>query len=243
MADSKITKLEWVNTVKYIPPGNTATVELNNSFYTYTPDAKPKAFGRKPYLIAKEYVPVGEPYDYLAMMNTEWDLGANNAWVVNRKPYKFKDYHLMTTGYDPTGEPVEIFYPAKVYLVKFTDDARGLTIASVKDSASYTVVTIDASSDAKGSYYLYAEDGKGNRIYYIISSSVAVVHRLSSPSSSSPDAYVKFEELVSGEYATCTPLSSATGPFLTPCSIPKIRKKLESSFEFSVITIFSGPVA
>lgn len=208
MADSKITKLEWVTTVRYVPPDSTVQIVIDNSFYTFTPDTKPRAFGRKPYLISKEYVPVGEPYDYLAMMNTEWDLGANNAWVVNRKPYKFKDYHLMTTGYDVIGEPVEKFYPTKVYLVGFDENSDGLSVSNVSSLGATTTADITASSTATGLYYLYAEDGKGNKIYTIVGSiSPGVVN-------SGDGTVYSFDELIQGNYVPYTIYTEAPTIFL-----------------------------
>ncbi len=215
MADSKITKLGWIDTIHYIPRGTVAQVTIDNSFFIYTPDTKPRAFGRKPYLISKEYVPQGEPYDYLAMMNTEWDLGANNAWVVNRKPYKFKDYHLMTTGYGVIGDPVEKFYPTKVYLVPFNEFSKGITIASVSNLGSTTTASIVASINSSGSYYLYAEDGIGNKIYAIISSAVPVIEDITPTYSG---FYYGFDELILGNLVTCVPnmYDWPDQPWLTP---------------------------
>lgn len=215
MADSKITKLEWSDTVKYVQRGQTLPVEINNSFFTFTPDSKPRAFGRKPYLISKEYVAPGEPYDYLAMMNTEWDLGANNAWVVNRKPYKFKDYHLMTTGYDVIGEPVEQFYPSKVYLVGFNEFSKGLVVSSVSNVGATTIAYLTASNNASGVYYLYAEDGKGNKIYTIVACAVPAIYDATPLSGGS---YYRFDELLLGNLVTCTPNEyiEVTQPWLTP---------------------------
>lgn len=197
MAKPVLTKLSWSKRVAYVPKGATLLLEVNNSVLRREGEPKEEAFGRKPYLISKEYVLPGEEYDYLAMMSTKWSLGENNSWVVNRKPYEHKDYHLMLTGWESVGEAMEEYYPTKFYLAKMSDSSKGLSIENVRDWGSTTTAYVKADADATGLYYLYAEDNRGNKISTFIGSSVALIQRndLGYP----PPVYVLYELIDSKE--------------------------------------------
>jgi hypothetical protein len=63
-----------------------------------------KEYGRKPYLVTKETVPVGERADYRYMMDTTWHKAQDNEQIVvqsvKKKPYQQQDYQTMEQGYD-----------------------------------------------------------------------------------------------------------------------------------------------
>jgi hypothetical protein len=63
-----------------------------------------------------------------------------------------------------------IYFPTSFELVKATSDAKGFSISNLIDKGSTTRITLSTSSTARGSYYLYASDGK-NTIKIIISAS------------------------------------------------------------------------
>ncbi len=180
MTDSSgLTKLTWKKKIDYAASGTVAPIEVNNSrFFGYRETGD--TFGIKPYLISKEYVPVGEPYDYLAMMDTKFTLGENNAWVVIRKPYKQREYHVI----QPPGYSEE-YYPTEIYLENATSSSTGLSIQGISNKGSSTIANVVANFDTKGSYYLCAKDTKGNVIknkittdivgWYPVTSSIAGV--------------------------------------------------------------------
>ena len=58
-----------------------------------------KEYGRKPYLVTKETVPIGEQADYRYMMDTTWAKAQDNEYIVvqsvKKKPYQQQDYQMM----------------------------------------------------------------------------------------------------------------------------------------------------
>lgn len=65
-------------------------------------------YGRKPYLVTPEAVPVGEKADYRYMMDTTWHKAQDNKYIVvqsvMKKPYQNQDYqHMEQEGDTITG--------------------------------------------------------------------------------------------------------------------------------------------
>lgn len=162
MADNRIQKLTWAKVDSISSSSNAATLEVNNSIL-YGKE-RTSTFGRKPYLISKEYVPVGQPYDYLAMMGTKFELGVNNTWVTQRKPYLNKDYSMMLTQSGVS----QGYLPTRAYLVENSTDAIGVYISGVESKDSKTKITLKSTPNAIGSYKLFAEDTAGNKIDHIV---------------------------------------------------------------------------
>jgi hypothetical protein len=63
-----------------------------------------KEYGRKPYLVTAQTVPVGETPDYRYMMESVWHKAQDNEQIVvqsvKKKPYQNSDYETMEYGYD-----------------------------------------------------------------------------------------------------------------------------------------------
>ncbi len=225
MTDSGLTKLTWSK--KYesnLIEGTQFTVEVNNSAFRSPSIGKTDApYGRKPYLISKEYVPVGEPYDYLAMMETKFDIGENNDWVVQRTPYKNKDYRLMmgTSEVDATGETVE-YYSTRIY----TSDLEHLVVTSVRNLGSKTVATIIPMPGVRGRYDISAEDSRGNKISFLVRTYAATpILR---------DYYYNvvyaLDELVEGKEKPYTIYTIAPDEFATPYYMHTVGSTILSSW-------------
>jgi hypothetical protein len=205
--------LSWGDSKTIVKQNSENSLIINNSLlnlYGGVPEELP--YGRKPYLISKEYVLPGEDYDYLKMMETKFVLGENNSWVVANKPYKHKDYLLSkytVSGYS------QKYQNTTVRLIPKTNNAIGLSITSVVNGGSTTTVTIVASSNAAGSYYIYAEDSYGNKITRTVSIS-SQVSRPFFRNNSVPFMYYELSDLTAGVESGYTVFTIAPSELLTP---------------------------
>jgi hypothetical protein len=63
-----------------------------------------KEYGRKPYLVTKQTVPLGEEADYRYMMDKTWQKAQDDAHIVvqsvKKKPYQGQDYQMMENAAD-----------------------------------------------------------------------------------------------------------------------------------------------
>ena len=201
MANSTLTKLTWKKQVKFIPTKIGTVIEVNNSTLSVLGEEQVESIGRKPYLISKEYVLPGEPYDYLAMMNTAFTYGENNSWVTGRKPYKNKDYNL--TYLESIGVASEQIYETKIY----SSNPEIVEISNISNKGGTTVATVVGLTD--GACTIYAEDAIGNKISILVIVSGIVVHR-------SLGGYYRLGDLIDGVDKPYTVFTVGPNEFINP---------------------------
>ena len=95
-------------------------------------------YGRKPYLVTKETVPLGEEADYRYMMDKTWHKAQDNKYIVvqsvKKKPYNEQDYQMM----ENSGDFPIFTIPRWNFNFDFPFD---VTRASIKKATTETEVT------------------------------------------------------------------------------------------------------
>jgi hypothetical protein len=102
--------------------------------------------------------------------------------------------------------------PTQISLVPKTSEAKGLSIAYVKDMGGSTRATLQTTSYATGEFYVYATDGQNtiNKTISVTSkASTLVFHRSKSP------YYYKLDDLVLGNETPYSVFTAQSGVLLT----------------------------